>query len=127
MGSTAETRACTFVLDDRGFVRATMKNGVEMTLADSEEALAATAAVSGGRRARVLVDSRGLRYQSREAREHFVSEEAARVSSRVALLVGSPVSRVIGNFFLRSSAHRTPTRLFTDERAAIEWLLSEQP
>lgn len=126
-GRTAETRACTFVMDARGFVRATMRDGIEMTLTDAEEALAATAEVAGHVRARILVDSRGLRYQTKEARDHFVSADAERVSLRVALLVGSPVSRMIGNFFLRRQAHRAPTRLFSDEADAIEWLLSERP
>lgn len=126
-GESNETRACTFILDARGFVRATMKDGIEMTLEDAREALAATFRVAGGRRSRVLVDSRGLRYQTKEARDEFVGDEAVRVSSRVALVVGSPVSRMIGNFFLRNSTHRTPTRLFTNEAAAIEWLLRDSP
>lgn len=122
---TAETRACTFVFDPRGFVRATMRDDVEMNLADAKEALAATAALADNARARVLVDTRRQRYQTKEARDHFVSAEAERVSSRVALLVGSPVSRMIGNFFLRRQEHRSPTRLFSDEEEAVAWLLSE--
>ncbi len=104
-----------------------MRDGLDMTLTDAEEALAATAQVANYVRARVLVDSRGLRSQSKDARDHFVSADAERVSSRVALLVGSPVSRMIGNFFIRRQPHRTPTRLFSDEGEAISWLLSEQP
>ncbi len=118
------TRCCSFVLDPRGFVRATMTAGAQMDLADAQEAIAATGRVFGGGRGPVLVDSRGLKSQTRAARDHFVSEEAAKVSSAVALLVESPVSRMIGNFFLRQNAHRTPTRLFTLESAAIEWLLT---
>ncbi len=115
-----------FAADPRGFVRATMRQGVEMNLLDSQEALAATERVARGR-TRVLVDSRGLRYQTKDARDHFASEEAARITSRVALLVASPVSRMIGNFFLRRHTQRTPTKLFSDEQEAIEWLLSEHP
>ncbi|MFL5320013.1 MAG: hypothetical protein ACJ790_10200 [Myxococcaceae bacterium] len=118
-----ETRACTFEKDPHGFVRATMRDGVEMDLADAKEALAATKELSGGQRVPVLVDSRLVKYQTRQARDYFVSEEAAAICSRVALIIGSPVSRMIGNFFLRNSAHKAPTKLFTDEAAAIDWLL----
>jgi hypothetical protein len=70
----------------------------------------------------VLVDLRGVKSQSREARKHFVSEDAAKVSSAVALLVSSPVSRMVGNFFLRLNVQPTPTELFTSESDAIAWL-----
>lgn len=118
------TRTCRFEIDPRGFVRATMLEGVEMDLPDAVEALAATARVTEGRRLPVLVDSRLLKFQTRAAREHLAGPEAERVSTAVALLVGiSPVSRVIGNFFLRGQTLRAPTRLFTDEDAAVSWLL----
>jgi hypothetical protein len=113
---------CHFVLDERGFVRATVQNGAEMDLQDAKEALATTERVARGERRPVLVDLRGIRSQTREARQYFVGEEATRVSAAVALLVGSPVSRVVGNFFLRLNVQRTPTQLFTNEAEAIAWL-----
>jgi len=120
------SKSCDFELDARGFVRATMHQGTVMDKQEALENLHVTARLTGGRRMPVLVDSRGLKYQTKEAREVFVSPEASEVSTAVALFVGSPVSRMIGNFFLRQTTHRTPTRLFTDETAAIAWLL-EQP
>lgn len=123
MSETLETRGCYFQYDPRGFVHATMKPGLVMELQDAREATDAIAIVSRGRCSPVLVDSRGIKYQSKEAREHFVSHEAYRVSSAVALLVGSPVSRVIGNFFLRHNAPSAPTKLFTDTEQAVAWLV----
>lgn len=40
----------------------------------------------------------------------------------MALLIGSPVSRMIGNFFLGINRLRVPVRLFSDEAEALEWL-----
>jgi len=116
------TRVCRFLLDERGFVRATVLDGAVMTLDDAKEALAATERVALGRRRPVLVDLRKIKGETREARQYFVGEHAARISARVALLVESPVSRVVGNFFLRLNVQRTPTELFTSEEAAIAWL-----
>ena len=107
-------------------MRATVEKGAEMTVEDAREALAATERVALGRRLPVLVDLRGIKAQTREARQYFVSEEATRVSASVALLVGSPVSRVVGNFFLRLNVQRTPTQLFTSEEDAIAWLEAQQ-
>jgi hypothetical protein len=104
-----------------------MNTGCEMDLEDAKESIAALYELGGQRPNLVLVDTRGVRWQSREAREHFVSEDAARATSAVALLVGSPVSRVLGNFFLRFENHRFPTALFSDEDNAVRWLLEQKP
>lgn len=122
---SSSTRACTFELDPRGFIRATMRTGVEMVLLDAQEALAATWELAGRTPVRVLVDSRGIKYQTKEARDHFASPEADAICSAVALLVASPVSRMIGNFFLRRQQPNAPTLLFTDDALAVAWLLSQ--
>ena len=119
-----ETRTCTFELDPRGFVRATMKEGAEFDLEDAREATAATDRLTAGVAYPLLVDSRGLRYQTKAAREHFVGPEGVKVATAVALLVGSPVTRMVGNFFLRTNEHRNPTQLFSSETEAVRWLLA---
>ena len=48
--------------------------------------------------------------------------EALVVSHAVALLVGSPLSRAIGNFYLGFNRPTVPTRIFNAEAAALEWL-----
>lgn len=120
-----ETRTCTFELDPRGFVRATMKEGAEFDLEDAREATTATAQLTGGVAYPILVDSRRMRYQTKGAREHFVGPEGVKVATAVALLVGSPVTRMVGNFFLRTNQHRNPTQLFSNEADAVSWLLTQ--
>lgn len=96
-----------------------------MQLADAQENIAAIASLTNNTRMPVLVDLRGVRSQSREARDYFGGPQAEATTLAVALLIGSPVSRVLANFFLRlNSAGRYPTRLFTDEPSAIKWLLA---
>lgn len=46
-------------------------------------------------------------------------------TKRLAILVKSPVSRMLGNAYLGFGAPACPTRLFTQERLAIDWLVSE--
>lgn len=119
----ASTRICTFRWDEReGLVRATMKEGAVFELADAKEAVDVTYEVARRTRSRVLVDMRGVRSQTRAAREHFASAETATRISAVALLVSSPLSRMIANFFLRIASLRIPTRMFDDEASAIAWL-----
>jgi hypothetical protein len=59
----------------------------------------------------------------RDARECLASEAYMRVCSQTALVVGSPVSRVIGNFFLGLNRPKYPLRLFDAQEPATAWLL----
>lgn len=116
------TRTCTFVLDR--IVHARFLPGAEVTLEDARENLAATIGLTSGRAVPVLVDLRDVRSQTAEARAHFSGPEGRQVTAAVALLVASPLSRAVGNFYLGFNRPSTPTRLFTDAREAETWLLT---
>jgi hypothetical protein len=96
--------------------------GADVDLADARECLAAGARLTDGRAVPVLVDLRPIRSQTAEARAHFASVHTRRVATAVALVIASPVSRVIGNFFLRLNQPEAPTRLFESEEEARAWL-----
>ena len=70
-----------------------------------------------------LVEPGNLKELTREARTFFAeSPENHAVSSKVALMVESPATRIIGNMFLKVSKPRIPTKLFQDRAAARAWL-----
>jgi hypothetical protein len=115
------TRTCTFVMEG-GLLVARFLQGAEVTGADARANLEASARLSGGRRVAVLVDLRQLKSQAADARALLAGPSAARVSRAVALLIGSPLSRVLGNFYLRFNRPETPTRLFSSEAEARAWL-----
>ena len=71
---------------------------------------------------RVLVDLRDITQISKEARDYFANERTASIQRATALLVHSPVSRVIGNFFMGLNKPVSPTRMFTDLEMAVQWL-----
>ncbi len=71
---------------------------------------------------RVLIDMTSVTEISKEARDYFANERTASIQRATALLIGSPVSRVIGNFFMGLNKPVSPTRLFTDPDKAIQWL-----
>ena len=71
---------------------------------------------------RVLIDMTSVIEISKEARDYFANERTASIQRATALLIGSPVSRVIGNFFMGLNKPISPTRLFTDPHKAIQWL-----
>ena len=78
--------------------------------------------ILGKTKTRVLVDMTAISEISKEARDYFANERTASIQRATALLTSSPVSRVIGNFFMGLNKPISPTRLFTDPRGAIKWL-----
>ena len=69
-----------------------------------------------------LVHMQDMARVDREARAFLASEEYMTLCSQTALVVGSPVSRVIGNFFVGLNRPRYPYKLFDDPEPAAEWL-----
>jgi hypothetical protein len=104
-------------------LRGQAADGAEESLDDAKEQVAAQAKMlDGGKPLPFLMDIRRARSLSREARSYFAGEESAVVFAATALLVSSPLSRAIGNFFLGLNKPKMQTRLFTDENEALTWL-----
>ncbi|PCI95872.1 MAG: STAS/SEC14 domain-containing protein [Flavobacteriales bacterium] len=71
---------------------------------------------------RVLIDMSSVSEISKEARNYFSNERTASIQRATALYINSVVGRVIGNFFMGINKPLTPTKIFTDKKAAIKWL-----
>ena len=76
----------------------------------------------GKEKTRVVIDITDTREITKEARDYFANERTASIQRATALLTKSPVSRIIGNFFLGLNKPISPTQLFTDPQKAVEWL-----
>jgi hypothetical protein len=116
-----------FWIDEQGILHGVAAPGSSQTLADAEEQLAAQRRMAGGRPRPFLMDMRGTRALPRDVRQLYASAEAAELFSAAALVVGSPLSRAIGNFFLGLNRPPMPTRLFDSESEALGWLRTFLP
>ena len=58
----------------------------------------------------------------RESRNYASGKEVSKITEAMALLIKSPVSKVLGNIFLGINKPPYPTKLFTDKEEAIKWL-----
>jgi hypothetical protein len=92
------------------------------TVAEAQENVSALAALAGGEPVLLIVDVRRARALSKEARSYFTGPHAGRLLRGLALWIGSPTSKVIGNFFISLSRPAVPVRLFTSEDEAAAWL-----
>ncbi|MDD5434152.1 MAG: hypothetical protein PH343_01855 [Nitrospira sp.] len=122
MSEVIETRNGRIWLGDDGIVRYVTEPGTEETLDTAKETIAAILTVSKGKKRPLLVDIHAIKSITREAREFFGRDERERELTAIALLVGSPVSRIIGSVFIGINRPPNPLKLFTSEGDAIEWL-----
>ena len=97
--------------------------GLEQSLDDARENIAAYQRLAGERVYALLVDARELHGQARGVRELYAAPESMRYVSAAAVLTNtSGPGRVVANWFISLSAPKAPTRLFGDEQQAIAWL-----
>jgi hypothetical protein len=71
----------------------------------------------------VFCDMRLLRDSDKAGRD-YLADEGSRLVKVVAVLIGSPVARMMSNFYLTIHKPLIPTKLFTDEAEAIAYLKS---
>lgn len=102
-----------------GLVRLTWQAGVRITGPVAAAAMARVDELNGDEENPLLVVMAGTGELTREARMVFATRCSA---SRIALLGSSAVDRVLANFALGVRSQPVPTRFFTDEDAALEWL-----
>lgn len=105
-----------------GQVRFDSDSDATMTKADAQAAVDAVATITDGKPTGLLVDMSRIRGMDRDARTVFAGAD---VSTRVAMLVKSPLSRTLGSFFLGLNKPALPMRLFSDETKALAWLAAD--
>lgn len=76
---------------------------------------------SKGKSSVLLIDMRGIKSITRDARDYMASVGAILVIAG-ALITGSQLNRTIGNIFLTIDKPPVPTKLFTNEQKARQWL-----
>jgi len=111
-------------LDDDGIVHADIKAHAELGLDDAHEWMRQIGIASTGKPRPVLVDYGRLKSISRDARRYFASPAVEPAPTATALVITSPIGRAIGNFFMGLNKPDTPTKLFTDQATATDWLRS---
>ena len=119
MATTTESRGTRITLRDDGLVHVEVLGGVDFVEADAKECLAKIDELTGARPACHCVDIRNVKSIARGCRDIFSNGPNTLAA---ALIVSSPLSRVVGNIFLGLSKARYPLRLFGDEQSALAWL-----
>jgi hypothetical protein len=120
---SSETSKGKVLLYSNGILHQTYHVGINMTKEDSfaEIELYMNEYCRDMKRP-ILVDIRNIKSVSKESRSIYSSEETGKCLSAAALLIGNPVSRIMGNFYLGLNKTIMPVRMFTSVEEATDWL-----
>lgn len=108
-----ELRAFTTWLGVDGICYTVVRPNVSIVLQDALENCVSIKEISGDTIYPLLVNLKEINSISKEARDHFSMQNRTPAVSAIAMLIRSPVSRVVGNFFLGINKSTVPTKLFT--------------
>ncbi|HLP55785.1 MAG TPA: hypothetical protein VK151_12175 [Fluviicola sp.] len=123
--STAHELKCYYTwMGADGIARTKVKKNAVVTLEDALENSVAVNSFFVDEKYPLLIDSRGIQSISREARSFFTTNGRETNTIAFAILIDSAVSKVVGNFFLGINKPAVPTRLFLNEKDALNWLRS---
>lgn len=111
-------------MDEDGIACTKVKTAAEVNLEFAKENSVAVNSLSkNGEKFPLIVDARGIKSMTREARNQFSTRGRKTSVTCFAIIIDSPLSRVIGNFFMGINKPAVPTRLFDNEVEAKHWLL----
>lgn len=105
-------------------LRIKIRPGAEIELADAIQNYKATKMLTNNDNYLVLVDGRVNLSVSREARS-FASQiktDEGRIAE--AFIITSTANKLIGNFYINVNKPLVPTKIFSSEEKALEWLES---
>lgn len=93
----------------------------EINLAIAEEATRMRQNVVGDQIIPCIADISLVKRITKEARIFFSSAQAGDGLSAIAVVINNPVTRTIGNFFLKFHQPEYPCKMFTDLSEADQW------
>ncbi len=113
--------AYTRIRIQEGILHCIFQNCPQMTLEIAMHCVQQRMAAAAGKSYPCLIDMRDVLTATPEARDYFANQGSAGVIAG-ALLIGSQVTKMLANLFMLVNRPKAPTRMFTDENAAREWL-----
>lgn len=104
-------------------VHARIRAGIHFDRRLASEIIEATkVAIGARRRAPILLEFEGYANGDAEARHLLASSSIGEATLAGAMLVPSPVMRVVATFYIRVNRPEFPCRVFVQEGEALEWL-----
>lgn len=71
----------------------------------------------------ILIDIRNIKSTTKTARQFLASEKGCEGITSAAIFINSSIGSMMGNFFIFFNRPLVPTKLFSNKKEAMEWLM----
>ncbi|MEM9672080.1 MAG: hypothetical protein AAF992_05765 [Bacteroidota bacterium] len=78
--------------------------------------------ITNGKKVPAIVDISSVKHVDKATRIFFSSSEAGRDLLALAVILSNPVTRMMGNFFIKFYQPEYPFKFFTSLNEAVEWI-----
>jgi hypothetical protein len=113
-------------LSNDDIMRFDLPEGRSISIQDVKDMTDIAGEWGGGKRFRNLIIMPEFDNIPFEVRQYTAGEERSRYSIADAFVISSIAMQIIGNFYLQFHKPVLPTRIFNNETAAINWLLTQK-
>jgi hypothetical protein len=107
---------------ENGIVHCIYYRDITIDLKTVTQAIEHRIAVSKGRSYPVLIDARGVKYWTRDAKKYSMSKDSFYLISAIAPLVDSLPLQISVNWAIKIFPTGTPIKVFTNRDKALNWL-----
>lgn len=124
MKAQSEPSNFEITLDEDGILRLRMVHGTVIDLDLAKRIVARASELSAGTPRPMLVHGDDTKNMNREARRYFANTPGPAAQ---AIVVNSPIGRMIASAYTGLSKQNLPTQTFVSEEEAVEWLKTFLP
>jgi len=122
MSEIIETSTAHISLLEGNIVKTQFKQDIEAGIEDIKQNHEVAQKIAKGKKHFVLLDVRGFATGSDKAKKFCASQDPMNYRIAVAALVDSLAVRIRCNSFIKNNKPEVPTRVFSKEQEAIDWL-----
>ncbi len=120
------TKCAKFSVLEDGVLSIQLLANCEIDLSESKLMQKVSLEITNGKKFVALIDAREAFFVSKESREWGSTAEAQKNMVAQAIVVNSTANRLVGNFIIQFHKPIAKTRLFSDEKSALEWLRDQK-
>ena len=125
-GEVVEKAEFRFILRPDGILYTEGAKGLVMDLEMAQRCTDITNELQNYQAKPLMCDLTNINKMSKECRLWFSGDEHAKTYTKCALIIGNPISRILGNFFIGlSKPNSKPVKLFKTQAEAIKWLKAD--
>lgn len=107
--------------DESGILCSISKKASSPTLEETKKVIEDFRSIIGNKKVCLLIDVTYTSESSREIRE-YVAEEFPKFIKAIAMVSDSALGKMLANIFFTLKSQPYPTKMFTDETEAKNWL-----